>query len=132
MGQFIPMPLEQLDGILNESYPYIWWAAVRDARTPPQHRLLESSGIEGTALYRRDDPFFADWWPLRARWHKRGRTPCRCGWVDLSIKDAAKRFEIREAVEWYRTKEPPTSPAWVTPLGFDPWDLKLVAKCRRS
>lgn len=132
MTTFTPLAIEQLEPTLQASFPYLRWCAIHDARTIPEHMALETSGIQGTEIYRRDDPLFADWWALRRRWERRGRAPCRCGWIDMSVKDAAVQFKISEAIEWHRTKEPPANPQWIGRLDFNPWDKKLVERCRRS
>jgi len=104
---------------IGVAFPYVRWCAIHDARTPAQHRLLESLGINSTDVYRFDDPALAGWRSLRRRWEKRGRSPCRCGWINMSAESVAERYGI-------------TAPSWVRPFDFDPWDNKLMGKCRNS
>lgn len=104
---------------VREEFPYLAYAAIHDSRTGdkvkglphPSHLMMESLGIQGTNIYRADDPvilkFFPPW-----RWN------CRCSVVPLSIEDASAAG-IREAKIWLRTGIPPYTPAWVPHPPFD-------------
>lgn len=101
-------------------FPYAAYHAVHDSRTGdkdprfvfPTHRMMEQLGIQGTSIYRSDDPELLRRWPPW-RWH------CRCQIVLLSVADAAAAG-IREALLWERTGVPPANPAWVAPIPFFP------------
>lgn len=86
-------------------FPYIAWHATHDSRTRPDHLAMETAGIDGTNVYRCDDPKF-----------RRVMAPagfnCRCFCQPMSIEDAAAKG-VREARVWLRTGEPPANPAWV-------------------
>lgn len=120
---FRPFAPSEIDVILREGYPYILWCAIRDARTPEKHRSLEECGINRTPVYRRDDPFLVPWFALRKRWAKKGRAPCRCGWIDISAETAATSYGI---------VEPIGRMTWIVPPDFDPWESKLVGRCRNG
>jgi hypothetical protein len=88
-------------------FPYAAFHATHDDRVRHDHLLLETTGLDGTSVYRLDDPTFIKY-----------RPPvffnCRCVWAPLSIEGAAK-LGVKEAQEWLRTGTPPASPEWVTP-----------------
>lgn len=85
-------------------FPYQQYLAQHDARTRHSHILLESLGLDGTAVYRRDDPF---WDMFTPPWDYQ----CRCGVRMLTIEQAA-RLGVSEAKEWLRTGVAPSSPQW--------------------
>jgi len=105
--------------ILREVFPYIEWVATHDARTPLQHLVLESLGINGSPVYLRNDPVLNGWHILQQDADKRKKNYCRCGHNVLTTEAAERKYGI-------------TSPAFVTPFTFDPWDRKLMAKCRTA
>jgi hypothetical protein len=72
---------------------------------------MEQLGLDGTAVYRRDDPVWLKFYPPWG-WQ------CRCIVIPLSVEDAAARG-VKEAIRWVQTGRPPASPAWVKPLPFD-------------
>ena len=92
--------------------PYLAYSATHDSRTRHNHLALERLGIQGTNIYRADDPvirlFFPPW-----EWN------CRCLVIPLSIEDAAAAG-IREARIWLRTGIEPTPPVWVPMPPFAP------------
>src|SRR5262249_21071406 len=88
------------------------YSAVHDSRARPEHRHLERLGLDGTAVYRRDDPVILQFWPP---WDYN----CRCAVVPLTVADAAARG-VKEAQEWLRTGQPPAAPAFVAPPPFSP------------
>lgn len=88
--------------IVAEVFPYQQYIATRDARVRPDHLALEGLGLNGTSIYRRDDPF---WDRFTPPWDYN----CRCGVRLLTIKSAA-RAGVREAQEWLETGLPPRQP----------------------
>jgi len=92
-------------------FPYLAYHAVHDSRTGdkvlglpcPTHLMMEQLGIQGTNIYRADDPVIIKFSPPW-RWN------CRCHVSPLSLEDAAAAG-IREAQKWLRTGIPPISPA---------------------
>jgi hypothetical protein len=88
--------------IVSDTFPYQEYMAIHDGRVRHDHLKLESLGIDGTNVYRRDDPvwdFFTPPWSYN----------CRCG-VNLLTVEAAARKGVREAKEWLRTGKPPIYP----------------------
>lgn len=100
-------------------FPYVAYYAVHDSRTGdrikglpgPTHLMMETLGIQGTNIYRADDPVILKFW---APW----RWNCRCQCVLISIEDAAAAG-VREAKDWMRTGRPPITPTWVAHPPFD-------------
>lgn len=87
------------DSIVREMFPYQAWLAIHDARTEDTHLRLEKSGLDGTNVYRRDDPFW-DVFDTPLRWN------CRCG-KNLMTIEAAARAGVREAQQWLATGNKP-------------------------
>lgn len=90
--------------IVAELFPYQAYLAIHDARTRSWHRDLEKYGLNGTNVYRRDDPFWNMFTPPNGY-------NCRCG-VRLMTVEAAARAGVEEAREWLRSGRPPASPQW--------------------
>lgn len=90
--------------VVASVFQYQEYLAIHDGRVDPQHLALESLGLNGTGVYRADDPF---WDVFTPPW----RYNCRCG-VNLLTIEAAARKGVREAQEWMRTGEPPANPEW--------------------
>ncbi|MGH9932385.1 MAG: phage minor head protein [Pyrinomonadaceae bacterium] len=82
--------------IVAEAFPYQAYLAIRDARARPNHLALESLGLDGTNVYRRDDHAF--WNLFTPAWDYQ----CRCG-VNLMTIEAAARAGVSEAADWLRT-----------------------------
>lgn len=102
--------------MVADEFPYRLYVPIHDARARPEHQALEHYGLDGTAVYFKDDP---TWLTFRPPWE----WSCRCGWIALSIADAARRG-VREAIEWQETGMEPAH-HWVTPPPFRPpvgWD----------
>ncbi len=95
---------------VRSAFPYRRYSATHDSRVRPDHLALETLGLNGTAVYRADDPIWDLYYPPWA-WQ------CRCVVIPYSIADAA-RAGVREAVEWERTGVPPARPEYVRPPGF--------------
>lgn len=94
--------------VVNALFPYVRWTAVHDRRTEPSHLAMETAGLNGTAVFRADDPLILAAWPP-ARWN------CRCHCIILSVKSAAK-LGVEEAIRWRETGVPPTVPAFVASI----------------
>lgn len=93
-----------------DAFPYLLYSATHDGRVRPEHLAMESLGLNGTAVYRRDDPVWDTHYPPWA-WN------CRCVVIPLSVEDAAARG-VREAIEWLRSGRPPVYPEFVPPPPF--------------
>ena len=91
--------------IVGDAFPYEETLPIRDDRLTTLCSVVSRSGIDGTAIFRRDDPTWQRLLPPR-------HFNCRCGRNVLLLSDAADRG-IREAQEWQRTGKPPEKPAWV-------------------
>jgi hypothetical protein len=90
--------------IVAAAFPYQAYDAIRDTRVRHDHLEMESLGLDGTNVFRRDDPvwdYFTPPWDYN----------CRCG-VNLLTIDAAARAGVREAKEWLRTGKPPIAPEY--------------------
>jgi hypothetical protein len=98
--------------VVSGGFPYLMFSAIADERTPATHLALEHFGLNGTAIYRIDDPFWKRFMPPLT-------DLCRCGVVQLTICHAAE-YGVKEAEEWLRTGQPPQRPAWVQLPHFDP------------
>jgi SPP1 gp7 family putative phage head morphogenesis protein len=90
---------------------YVMYSATHDARTRPEHLRMETLGLQGGPIYRRDDPVIRKFWPPWG-WS------CRCLCVPMSIEDAAARG-VREAKKWLKTGAPPVTPEWVKHPPFE-------------
>jgi len=98
--------------LIGDAFPYREYSATHDDRVRDNHKALEKLGIQGTAIYRADDPV---WKKFQPPWDFNDR----CSWWPLSIEQAAERG-LQEAIEWLRTGRPPAQPAWVDPPPFEP------------
>lgn len=90
--------------IVDKTFPYQEYFAIRDARARENHLALETLGLDGTGIYRRDDPF---WDRFTPPWDFN----CRCGVSPMTISDAAAKG-VREAREWLDSGSPPATPEW--------------------
>jgi hypothetical protein len=105
------------DEVLNhplvaDEFPYVEYHAVHDGRARAEHLAMERLGIQGTNIYRRDDPI---WDRFTPPWSFN----CRCDRIALTLEDAARKG-VREAKAWLESGVPPAEPAWVSPPPFDP------------
>lgn len=98
--------------LVADEFPYVAYHAVHDQRTRSDHLHLETLGIQGTNIYRADDPVIRRFWPP---WDYQ----CRCAIIPMTLEDAA-RAGIHEAQEWLRAGMPPLTPAWAQPPPFEP------------
>lgn len=97
--------------IVGNEFPYVLYSAVHDGRTEDTHLAMERHGLNGTAIYRRDDPVILKFWPPW-RWN------CRCAVIVLSLEDAAG-YGVREAKRWLKSGRPPSEPEYVEHPPFD-------------
>lgn len=98
--------------LVSDEFPYCAYEGIHDERRRPEHKWFQTGGIQGTNLYRRDDPTIIRFW---APWDFN----CRCEMVAITLDDAAAKG-IREAEEWQRTGLPPSRRAWIPPPPFNP------------
>ena len=92
--------------MVADEFPYLEWVAIHVTRVDPTHLAMEKHGLDGTGIYRADDPIWRTHTPP-IRWN------CRCHLIPLSVADAAAKG-VREAKRWLATGVPPTSPQWVS------------------
>lgn len=90
------------DPLVMEAFPYQAYLAIHDARVRSSHLALESLGLSGTNVFRRDDPFWDYWTPPNG-------FNCRCG-VRLMTVEAAARAGVEEAMKWLESGRPPANP----------------------
>ena len=90
------------------SIAYLAWFSTTDARSNPLHLELELLGLDGTNIFRLDDPFLTPWFLAR----ELGYRQCRCCPSRMTAYMAAQRG-VKEAVEWRDTGRMPTKPEWV-------------------
>ena len=108
------------DPSVRTSVPYLLYSATHDSRVRPEHLSMEQYvrgvggpwGLDGTAIYRADDPI----WDL---FHPPWAWNCRCMVIPLNVANAAERG-VREAQEWLRTGRPPAVPQFVQRPPFLP------------
>lgn len=98
--------------VVQSGFPYAAYEAIDDDRVRHDHLAMMRHGINGTNVYRIDDPVFRLFMPP---WDY----SCRCSWTPLSVEQAADRG-IPEAIEWLRTGQAPERPAWVPMPEFQP------------
>lgn len=96
----------------RDVFPYVAYHAIHDDRARPNHIALESLGLNGTNIYRVDDPVIQT---FRPPWDYN----CRCGRTFLTISDAAASG-VKEAQEWRDSGVPPKKPARVKWPKFRP------------
>jgi len=90
------------DPIVGEAFPYLYDSSIADGRRTKLCQYFATAGIDGTSVYRADDPVYAKLKPVR-------HFNCRCNVFPLTIKDAAK-LGVGEAEEWLKTGQPPKNP----------------------
>lgn len=104
---------------VRSGFPYARYDAIHDGRVRANHLALETLGIDGTNVYRIDDPVFES---FRPPWDYQDR----CGWVPTSVEQAA-RMGVKEAQAWLESGVEPSPPARV------PWpDFRPPEAFRRS
>lgn len=92
------------DPIVIALFPYQEYLPIDDGRVRPEHLALGRLGLNGTGIYRADDPFWDVFMPPWA-------FNCRCG-TNLLTLEAAARKGVKEAIAWQRTGNPPMHPEW--------------------
>lgn len=97
--------------IVGEQFPYEAVLCIHDNRLTTICATIAKSGLDGTNVYRRDDPTYQY---FRFPRHYNDR----CGRRIMSVQDAADRG-ITEAKRWIKTGLPPAVPAYV-PWPIDP------------
>jgi Phage Mu protein F like protein len=98
--------------VITSGFPYLSFSPIDDSRTPQTHLALGHFGLNGTNVYRRDDPFWRKFIPPLT-------DLCRCAVLTLTTRSAAERG-VKEAQEWLRTGQAPKRPEWVKLPAFDP------------
>lgn len=113
--------------LVSSYFPYVRRFATADKRTRPHHAQLEHLGLDGTGVYRVDDP---TWKQFRAPFYYN----CRCSDTYITVDQAAK-LGVTEAQEWlekattlakekggifnsYLDQVRPAQPKWVDPEPF--------------
>lgn len=97
---------------VRSGFPYASIDPIDDDRARHNHLALATMGIQGTNIYRIDDPVFI---LFRSPWDYN----CRCGWTAMSVRQAA-RAGIQEAITWIETGVEPTDRAFVPMPSFRP------------
>jgi len=97
---------------VRSGFPYTMYHAIHDDRVRHDHLELEKLGIQGTNIYRIDDPVFQT---FRPPWDYNDR----CGFTPMSVKFAAEKG-IDEAKRWLETNVEPSPPAFVSWPSFRP------------
>lgn len=92
--------------IVRDLMPYEEVLPIRDTRLTHLCEVIAESGIQGTGIFRRDDPVYQHFKSPR-HWQD------RCGRRALTIEQAAE-LGIKEAQEWLRTGQDPRT-------GFVAW-----------
>lgn len=90
--------------VVAAALPYKIYHAIHDSRVRHDHLLLETLGLNGTNIYRADDPM---WELFDPPWDFN----CRCTAVLISIRRAAE-YGVREAQLWLESGQPPLTPEW--------------------
>lgn len=49
--------------LVRDQFPYLLYSATHDSRTRPEHKMMESLGLNGTSVYRADDPIWDEFLP---------------------------------------------------------------------
>lgn len=93
--------------MVADLFPYRERISIEDSRRTDICEVLEHSGLDGTNVYRADDP---TWQRTRPPSH----FSCRTTFRGLTVEQAAARG-VREAIRWLETGRPPVIPEWVAP-----------------
>lgn len=102
--------------LVRSGFPYSTYDAIHDDRVRENHLALETLGINGTNVYRTDDPVFQ---MFRPPWDYNDR----CSWTPITVRQAAESG-VPEAQEWLRTGVEPSPrsfvpmPPFTPPVGF--------------
>lgn len=98
--------------LVRSGFPYRARDAIHDERVRKNHLALERMGIQGTNIYRADDPV---WQLFRAPWDYNDR----CSDTPMTVRQAAEAG-IKEAQQWLETGVEPSPPAHVAMPDFRP------------
>lgn len=98
--------------LVRSGFPYSAYDSIHDNRVRKEHLALDTLGIDGSNIYRTDDPVFQ---MFRPPWDFN----CRCSWTPMTVQQAAERG-IAEAKEWLSSGLEPAKPAFVSPPPFAP------------
>lgn len=90
--------------IVRDVFPYAQYDAIHDYRARPEHRAMEKYGLDGTNIYRADDPV---WRLFTPPWGFN----CRCAKTFITIESAARKG-VKEAKRWLETGHAPLAPEW--------------------
>jgi hypothetical protein len=107
---------------IRSAFPYASYNAIDDDRVRENHLALEKHGIQGSNIYRLNDPVLQTFLPP---WDFN----CRCSWVPLTVQQAAEQG-IEEAKVWTATGIEPSPPAHVPMPPFQPdpaWQRSVAA-----
>lgn len=97
---------------VRAGFPYAAIESIADDRRRHTHGELEHLGIQGTNIYRIDDPVFQI---FRGPWDFN----CRCGFVPMTVRMAASKG-IDEAKRWLAEGIEPSPPEFVAMPSFRP------------
>lgn len=86
------------------TFPYALYTAIPDDKADANHVALATLGLDGTGVYRADDPM---WYHFTPPW----RFACRCKKTMLTLQEAAE-LGVREAQTWLETETPPENPEY--------------------
>lgn len=101
------------DPVVAATFPYKEYLPIRDGRARQEHKDLGVLGLDGTGVYRADDPM---WEMFDPPWDWN----CRCGANLLTLRKAASKG-VREAQRWLDTGVAPEAPTWrVNEIPFGP------------
>ena len=90
------------DPLVAAAFPYQEYMPIHDGRVRHEHLMLGQLGLDGTGIYRIDDPiwdYFTPPWDYN----------CRCGSRLMTLEQAAKAG-VKEAQQWLKTGRPPLRP----------------------
>jgi hypothetical protein len=107
VGQAVKNGQQRILGnpLVGSAFPYVLWVWTNDKRVRDDHKAMGSAGLDGTGVYRADDPLIQRVWAPFS-W------ACRCHMRNLTLSMAAA-MGVREAKEWLRTGVPPRDPQFV-------------------
>lgn len=88
--------------VVREVFPYARYSPIDDGRVREEHLALATLGLNGTNIYRADDPM---WQWFTPPWDYN----CRCGKTFMTLRQAAAAG-VQEARRWLRTGVPPEVP----------------------
>lgn len=97
---------------VRSGFPYASIEPIHDDRARHQHVELASMGIQGTNIYRINDPVFQI---FRGPWSWN----CRCSWIPMTVRMAASKG-ITEAQQWLESGIEPSPPEFVQMPNFRP------------